>query len=86
MSIAERIRSYSHRRREPGFYGVEEFVPVYERDKKLPVQGRLLVLFIDAIQRFMLGLMWLFVLHEWEEGKYTGASWTSWLRNCSSVR
>ncbi len=27
---------------------------------------------LDVVQRFMLGFMWLFVLHEWEEGKYPG--------------
>lgn len=27
---------------------------------------------LDVVQRFMLGFMWLFVLHEWEEGRYPG--------------
>lgn len=27
---------------------------------------------LGIIQRFMLGFMWLFVLHEWEESKYPG--------------
>lgn len=27
---------------------------------------------MSAVQRFMIVFMWLFVLHEWEEGKYPG--------------
>ncbi|MDE8701794.1 HXXEE domain-containing protein [Adlercreutzia equolifaciens] len=27
---------------------------------------------LSIIQRFMIAFMWLFVLHEWEEGKYPG--------------
>lgn len=27
---------------------------------------------LSVVRRFLLGFMWLFVLHEWEEGKYPG--------------
>ncbi len=27
---------------------------------------------LSTVQRYMIGFMWLFVLHEWEEGRYPG--------------